>query len=145
MLNNSLNDTIAAISTPVGDAGIGIVRLSGGDALKISGRIFVSKDGKKPSEYKAYTVHYGWIMETPGAKVRQAQNGIIDEVLLTIMRAPRSYTKEDIVEINCHGGIVALRKVLDLVLEEGARLAEPGEFTRRAFLNGRIDLAQAEA
>lgn len=136
MINHDLNDTIAAISTPVGEGGIGIVRLSGKGALKIADKIFFSKDGKEPSDYKTYTTHYGWVRQN--AKV-------IDEVLLTVMRAPKSYTKEDIVEINCHGGIVALRRVLDLALESGCRLAEPGEFTKRAFLNGRIDLAQAEA
>jgi len=136
MLKTSLNDTIAAISTPIGQGGIGIVRLSGKDAINISGRIFVSKDKEKPSQFKTYTMHYGRIME--GAQV-------IDEVILTLMRSPKSYTREDVVEINCHGGLVALRKVLDLVVAGGARIAEPGEFTRRAFLNGRIDLAQAEA
>jgi tRNA modification GTPase len=146
MLKADLNDTIAAIGTPVGESGIGIVRISGKDALKIADKIFVSKDNKKPSSFKTYTTHYGWVVEntehrTPNTEHRE----VIDEVILTIMRAPRSYTKEDIVEINCHGGIVAMRRVLDLVLESGARLAEPGEFTKRAFLNGRIDLAQAEA
>ena len=136
MLKANLTDTIAAIGTPVGEAGIGIVRISGQGALKIADKIFVSKGGKKPSSFKTYTTHYGW--------VREGKN-IIDEVILTVMRAPKSFTKEDVVEINCHGGIVALRRVLGLVLESGARLADPGEFTKRAFLNGRIDLAQAEA
>ncbi|MFH0763163.1 MAG: tRNA uridine-5-carboxymethylaminomethyl(34) synthesis GTPase MnmE [Candidatus Omnitrophota bacterium] len=133
------NDTIAAIATSIGEAGIGIVRLSGRDALKIADKVFVSKDGKKPSSFKTYTLHYGRIVDC------RAQGGIIDEVILSIMRAPRSYTKEDTAEINCHGGFVATRAVLDLVLEEGARLAEPGEFTKRAFLNGRLSLDQAEA
>ncbi|MBI5145200.1 MAG: tRNA uridine-5-carboxymethylaminomethyl(34) synthesis GTPase MnmE, partial [Candidatus Omnitrophica bacterium] len=115
----------------------GIVRLSGKQALEIADKVFFSKDGKRLSAFKTYTTHYGWIVERP--------KEFIDEVILTVMRAPKSYTKEDIVEINCHGGIVALRRVLDLVLEKGARLAEPGEFTKRAFLNGRLDLAQAEA
>lgn len=136
MLNLNLTDTIAAIATPIGDGGIGIVRLSGKDALAIADKIFISKDKKKSSEFKTYTTHYGVVADK--AK-------IIDEVILTVMRSPRSYTKEDIIEINCHGGIVALRAVLDLVLANGARLAESGEFTRRAFLNGRIDLSQAEA
>ena len=136
MLKTSLDDTIAAISTPIGQGGIGIVRLSGKDAINIAGKFFVSQDKKKPSQFKTYTTHYGRIME--GDKV-------IDEVILTLMRSPKSYTKEDVVEINCHGGLVALRKVLDLVISGGARLADPGEFTKRAFLNGRIDLAQAEA
>jgi tRNA modification GTPase len=137
MENYNLSDTITAIATPVGESGIGIVRISGKDALKIADRIFVSKNGKKPSRFRTYTVHYGHIIDN--------RTKIIDEVILTVMRAPRSYTKEDIVEINCHSGILALRGVLDLVLENGARLAQPGEFTKRAFLNGRIDLAQAEA
>ncbi len=136
MRNINLTDTIAAIATGLGEAGIGIVRLSGKDALAMADKIFVSKDNKKPSSFKTYTTHYGWVSDN---------SKVIDEVILTVMRAPRSYTKEDIVEINCHGGIVALRAVLDLVLASGARLAEPGEFTKRAFLNGRIDLAQAEA
>lgn len=136
MAKYDINDTIVAIATPVGESGIGIVRISGKDALSVTDKIFVSKDGKKPSAFKTYTTHYGWITD---------KSNIIDEVILTVMRAPRSYTKEDIVEINCHGGIVALRRVLDLVLENSCRLAQPGEFTKRAFLNGRIDLAQAEA
>jgi len=139
MLKYSLSDTIAAIATSIGESGIGIVRISGKNALAIAGKVFVSKDGKKPSDFKTYTTHYGWIVDP--FKPKQ----IIDEVILTLMRKPRSYTKEDIVEINCHGGIVALRRVLGLVSENGCRLAEPGEFTKRAFLNGRIDLAQAEA
>ncbi|MDD5044933.1 MAG: tRNA uridine-5-carboxymethylaminomethyl(34) synthesis GTPase MnmE [Candidatus Omnitrophica bacterium] len=130
-------DTIAAISTAQGQAGIGIVRLSGDHALEIAGRIFQGKDGSAPQQMESYSLRYGWVKNKAGA--------VVDEVLLSVMRAPRSYTKEDIVEINCHGGIIPLRKILDLVLENGARMAEPGEFTRRAFLNGRIDLAQAEA
>lgn len=135
-------DTIVAISTPLGEGGIGIVRLSGPDALALAGRIFYpcghkqGKNGRKPSRMPTHSLHYGHII---------AKGTLIDEVLLTVMRAPRTYTREDIVEINCHGGIVPLREVLALALREGARLAEPGEFTRRAFLNGRIDLAQAEA
>jgi len=136
MIKYNINDTITAIATPVGESGIGIVRISGKDALKVVDKIFIAKDKNKPSTFKAYTTHYGWIVDNAE---------IIDEVILTVMRAPKSYTKEDIAEINCHGGIVALRRVLDLVLKNGARLAEPGEFTKRAFLNGRIDLAQAEA
>jgi tRNA modification GTPase len=136
MIRYNINDTIAAIATPIGESGIGIVRLSGREALKIADKIFISKDSQKPSNFKTYTTHYGLVVEN---------SKIIDEVILTVMRAPKSYTREDIVEINCHGGIVALRRVLDLVLENGCRLAEPGEFTQRAFLNGRIDLAQAEA
>ena len=111
------------------------MRLSGKSALRVADKIFISKDKTKPSKFKTYTTHYGHVRS----------DEVIDEVILTVMRAPKSYTKEDVVEINCHGGIVCLRKVLDLVLTLGARLAEPGEFTKRAFLNGRIDLAQAEA
>ena len=129
-------DTIASIATPIGESGIGIVRISGKDALEIADEVFVSKDGFKPSDFKTYTVHYGWIIK---------DKEIIDEVILTVMRQPKSYTKEDVVEINCHGGIIAMRRVLDLVLAGGCRLSEPGEFTRRAFLNGRLDLTQAEA
>jgi len=133
---HDIGDTIAAISTPVGEGGIGIVRISGKDALEIADKIFFARDSLKPSSFRTYTTHYGLIKD---------KDEIIDEVILTVMRAPGSYTREDIVEINCHGGIVALRDVLDLVLEKGCRLADPGEFTKRAFLNGRIDLAQAEA
>jgi len=141
-----LTDTIAAISTPPGESGIGIVRISGKDALSIADKIFVSKDAKRPSAFKTYTTHYGWITanRTPDTNDPRPNN-VIDEVILTVMRSPKSYTKEDVVEINCHGGAIALRRVLDLVLEQGCRLAEPGEFTKRAFLNGRIDLVQAEA
>ena len=146
---NYYKDTIAAIATAIGQAGIGIVRISGPDGLLIANKIFVSKDSRKPSSFKTYTTHYGWIVESAKRKAQSAKlkkpQDFIDEVILTVMRAPRSYTKEDVVEINCHGGIVALRRVLDLVLVNGARLAQPGEFTKRAFLNGRIDLAQAEA
>jgi len=137
MRNLDLSDTIAAIASSTGESGIGIVRISGKDALRAADRIFLSKDNRKASDFKTYTVHYGWIVS--------GQREIIDEVILTVMRAPKSYTKEDVVEINCHGGVLALRRVLDLVLGCGVRLAEPGEFTKRAFLNGRIDLAQAEA
>ena len=152
MLKNTLDDTIAAISTPIGQGGIGIIRLSGKDALAVADKVFMAKAGKRPSSYKTYTVHYGWIVNSPQKKKNQLSTidyqlstKIIDEVLLTVMRAPRSYTKEDIVEISCHSGIVVLREILDLVLGKGARLAEAGEFTKRAFLNGRIDLSKAEA
>jgi len=139
-----LDDTIVAISTPIGEGGIGIVRLSGKDALKIADRIFLPKNGKKPSDFKTYTVHYGHIVER--SQRPEAKGGkIVDEVILTLMRRPKSYTKEDVVEINCHSGIAPLKKILDLVLVNNARLAEPGEFTKRAFLNGRIDMLQAES
>ncbi|HEX68270.1 MAG TPA: tRNA uridine-5-carboxymethylaminomethyl(34) synthesis GTPase MnmE [bacterium] len=130
----SLEDTIAAISTPLGEGGIGIVRISGPKSLEIADRLFRGKI--KPSQAPTYTTHYGKIVH---------KGEVIDEVILTVMRAPKSYTREDVVEINCHGGIFPLRKTLEAVLEEGARLAKPGEFTLRAFLNGRIDLTQAEA
>jgi tRNA modification GTPase len=142
-------DTIVAVSTPVGESGIGIVRLSGPEALGIADRIFVPKDGKIPSECGAYTVHYGHVMESRGVlesgSLGVRDSKIIDEALLTVMKAPKSYTREDIVEINCHGGIQAVKEVLELTVKMGARIAEPGEFTKRAFLNGRIDLTQAEA
>ena len=155
-----VDDTIAAISTPIGEGGIGIVRLSGKDSLKIADSIFASKSGGKPSSFRTYTVHYGYIREEGGmgrsvsGRIHAGRRGlrtecpnpqIIDEVILSIMKAPRSYTKEDVVEINCHSGIVPLRKILNLVLKKGARLAGPGEFTKRAFLNGRIDILQAES
>ncbi|MBL7072222.1 MAG: tRNA uridine-5-carboxymethylaminomethyl(34) synthesis GTPase MnmE [Candidatus Omnitrophica bacterium] len=132
------NDTIAAISTPEGAGGISIVRLSGKDALKIADRVFSSSGGKAPSTYKSHTVRHGYV-NAPDTKEA------IDEVILTVMLSPKTYTREDIVEINCHGGMVFSKKVLEVCLVEGARLAAPGEFTRRAFLNGRIDLSQAEA
>jgi tRNA modification GTPase len=136
MARHDLNDTIAGIATAVGDSGIGIVRISGSNALSVADKVFLSKNKKNPSDFKTYTTHYGWV--TRG-------KDIIDEVILTVMRAPHSYTREDVVEINCHGGIISLRDILDLVLENGCRMALPGEFTKRAFLNGRIDLSQAEA
>jgi tRNA modification GTPase len=136
---NHPGDTIAAISTPVGQGGIGIVRMSGPEALAIAGRVFSPDDKtKRLSGARSFSVTYGHV-------VHPASRKEIDEVLVTVMRAPRSYTREDVVEMNCHGGMVAVRRVLDLLLAEGACLAEPGEFTKRAFLNGRISLAQAEA
>ncbi len=131
------NDTIAAISTPLGEGGIGIVRLSGPDAFNIVERIFSCSQKNKPGYPKPRYLYYGHIKEFQG--------NIIDEVLVSYMPAPNTYTKENIVEINCHSGIFALRSIQHLVLEAGARTAEPGEFTKRAFLNGRIDLSQAEA
>lgn len=147
MLKGNVNDTIAAIATGIGECGIGIVRISGKDAVAISENIFLSKERKPISGFKTHTVHYGFIINGSPVAGRRSpdEKNIIDEVLLTVMRAPKTYTREDVVEISCHGGIVAMRSVLDLVLQNGARLAEPGEFTKRAFLNGRIDLTQAEA
>lgn len=136
MWEDSLQDTIAAISTALGEGGIGIVRLSGPESLRIASKIFVGLDKKKPEQFKSYSLHYGKIVD---------QHKIIDEVLLTVMRGPKSYTRQDVVEINCHGGLLSLRKILELALKHGCRLAAPGEFTKRAFLNGRLDLAQAEA
>lgn len=131
------DDTIAAISTPLGYSGIGIVRLSGNDSIGITDKIFVSPKKKILKQMPSHRIVYGYIINS--------KEEIIEEVLVSVMRAPYTYTREDIVEINCHGGLVSLRRILELVLKNGARLAEPGEFTKRAFLNGRIDLAQAEA
>ncbi|HDH53816.1 MAG TPA: tRNA uridine-5-carboxymethylaminomethyl(34) synthesis GTPase MnmE, partial [Nitrospirae bacterium] len=133
-----IDDTIAAISTPAGHGGIGIVRLSGRDSVKIADRIFRSPKKKKVKETSSQRILYGHI-------INPSTGEIIDEALISVMKAPKTYTKEDIVEINCHGGAVSLRRILELVLSKGARPARPGEFTQRAFLNGRIDLAQAEA
>lgn len=134
----SSEDTITAISTATGQGGIGIIRLSGKRALNIADQLFVPKNGSKPSSLKSSTVYYGNV-------INKKTNEVIDEALLTIMRAPKSYTKEDVVEVSCHGGTTSLRSILTLTTTLGARLAEPGEFTKRAFLNGRIDLTQAEA
>ena len=131
-------DTIAAIATPVGQGGIGIVRLSGPGSLNIADRIFRPKKGVIPSCARQSSLLYGHILSP-------SDNTVIDEVLLSVMRSPLSYTKEDVIEINCHGGMIGVKRVLETVLAEGARLADPGEFTRRAFLNGRINLTQAEA
>ncbi|WP_078593331.1 tRNA uridine-5-carboxymethylaminomethyl(34) synthesis GTPase MnmE [Evansella clarkii] len=128
-------DTIAAISTPMGEGAIAIVRLSGKDAVEIAGRLYKGKI--RLEEAATHTINYGHISDP-------ATGEVVEEVMVSILRAPRTFTKEDIIEINCHGGIVSVNKVLQLVLKEGARLAEPGEFTKRAFLNGRIDLSQAE-
>ncbi|HNQ50053.1 MAG TPA: tRNA uridine-5-carboxymethylaminomethyl(34) synthesis GTPase MnmE [Candidatus Omnitrophota bacterium] len=139
------DDTIAAIATAAGEAGIGIVRMSGARAIEIADAVFRSRDRVRLAAQATHTIRYGWIVG-PGAGPDACRNrSVIDEVLVTVMRGPRTFTREDVVEINCHGGIVALRRVLELVCDAGARIAEPGEFTRRAFLNGRIDLSQAEA
>ncbi len=131
-------DTIAAISTPTGYSGIGIVRLSGIDAIKISDKVFSSPKNMRLCNTPSHRIIYGHIFNP-------SDKEILDEVLVSIMKSPNTYTREDIVEINCHGGPVSLKRVLELLLDTGARLAEPGEFTKRAFLNGRIDLAQSEA
>lgn len=130
-------DTIAAISTAVSNSGIGIIRISGADAVGVADRIYRSKGGKKRlADQPTHTIHYGYIVD---------QEETVDEVLVMLMRGPKSFTAEDTVEINCHGGVYAMKRVLDTVLKNGARPAEPGEFTKRAFLNGRIDLSQAES
>ena len=131
-----MEDSIAAISTPIGEGGIAIIRISGPQALAIADAIFVSPAGR-PSHSPSHTIHWG--------RVTGPDQSPLDEVLLTVMRGPRSYTTEDLVEINCHGGVHIARSILAHCLGHGARLAEPGEFTKRAFLNGRIDLTQAEA
>ncbi len=132
-----ITDTIAAIATAVSNSGIGIIRISGEEAFTVADRIFHPKKGtKKVSEMESHTIHYGYI--TDGEEW-------IDEVLLLIMRAPMTYTREDVVEIDCHGGVLVMKRLLETVLKYGARPAEPGEFTKRAFLNGRIDLSQAES
>ena len=130
-------DTIAAISTAPGEGAIGIVRISGDLAISIANSIYQCGT-KQLEEQKTHTIHYGHIVDPKSGEV-------YDEVMVSVLRAPKTFTREDIVEINCHGGIVAINRVLQLVLQMGARLAEPGEFTKRAFLNGRIDLSQAEA
>ena len=129
-------DTIAAISTGMTSSGIGIVRISGPDAVEIADKIYDSRNGKKLADMPTHTIHYGYIRDG---------EEFLDEVLVMLMRGPRSFTSEDTVEINCHGGVYAMNRILELVTRKGARLAEPGEFTKRAFLNGRIDLSQAEA
>lgn len=132
----NFEDTIAAISTAMAPSGIGIVRISGKNAFAIADRVYSGKKGKRLSDQKQYTIHYGHISDN-GKK--------IDEVLVLVMREPHSYTGENTVEIDCHGGVLATRRVLEAVIHAGARPAEPGEFTKRAFLNGRMDLSQAEA
>ncbi len=130
-------DTIAAIATAVSDSGIGIIRISGSDALLVADKVYRSpKNQKKLSQAVSHTIHYGYIYD---------EDELIDEVMVAVMRSPHSYTTEDTVEINCHGGILVMNRILETVLHYGARLAQPGEFTKRAFLNGRIDLSKAEA
>ena len=133
-----LDDTIAAIATPLGEGGLAVIRLSGPQALAVAERTFqpAGRSASKPSASATHTIHYGHVV---------IDGRVVDEALLSVMRAPRTFTREDVVEISCHGGILAARSVLEAVLTSGARLAHPGEFTQRAFLNGRLDLAQAEA
>ena len=132
-----MKTTIAAISTALSASGIGIVRISGPESMEVIERIYRSKGGKKKiKEVASHTIHYGYIYD---------QDQLIDEVLVMIMKAPKTFTGEDTVEINCHGGVFAMKRVLETVLKNGARIADSGEFTKRAFLNGRLDLSQAEA
>lgn len=132
-----METTIAAISTAMSTSGIGIVRMSGAGSMDVISRIYRSKNGKKNiKKVNSHTIHYGYIYD---------KDEVVDEVLVMVMKAPRTYTGEDIVEIDCHGGVCAMKRVLETVLKNGARIAEPGEFTKRAFLNGRLDLSQAEA
>ena len=128
-----MNDTIAALATALGVGAISIIRVSGEEAISIVNSIFKGKDLTKVEDH---TINYGFIVD---------KDKKIDEVLVSVMKAPKTFTKEDVVEINCHGGIIASNKILELLLTSGARLAEPGEFTKRAFLNGRIDLIEAES
>ena len=130
-------DTIAAIATAVSDSGIGIIRISGDDAIEVADRVYRSKNNKKRlTKVESHTIHYGFIYD---------EDELIDEVMVVVMKAPNTYTRENVVEIDCHGGILVMNKILDTILKNGCRLAEPGEFTKRAFLNGRIDLSRAEA
>lgn len=131
-------DTIAAISTPMGEGAIAIVRLSGTEAISIANHVFRSPREKSLHEQPTHTIHYGHLIDPKTEE-------IVEEVMLSLMKGPKTFTREDVIEINCHGGLVTVNRVLQLVLQYGARLAEPGEFTKRAFLNGRIDLSQAEA
>ena len=130
------NSTIAAISTAMSNSGIGIVRMSGPEAFQIADRVYKGKKEKKLCEQQSHTIHYGYMVDG---------DQVIDEVLVMLMRGPHSYTGEDTVEINCHGGVYVVKRILELLIKNGARPAEPGEYTKRAFLNGRLDLSQAEA
>lgn len=157
-----ITDTIAAISTALSDSGIGIIRVSGSEALSSVNRIFVNaKYERKLLGYKTHTIHYGYIVDydyickyddlhanidfSEGKLLEDVRNHILDEVMVSVMKGPHSFTKEDVVEINCHGGVMMVKKILENVIKTGVRVAEPGEFTKRAFLNGRIDLSEAEA
>ncbi|EOR25742.1 tRNA modification GTPase TrmE [Niallia nealsonii AAU1] len=131
-------DTIAAISTPMGEGAIAIVRMSGPESIKIADKLFKSIGNKKLSEVASHTIHYGHIIDP-------TTDEVVEEVMVSLMRGPKTFTKEDVIEINCHGGLASVNRLLQLTTSYGARIAEPGEFTKRAFLNGRIDLSQAEA
>ncbi|MDO4304946.1 MAG: tRNA uridine-5-carboxymethylaminomethyl(34) synthesis GTPase MnmE, partial [Bacillota bacterium] len=131
-------DTIAAIATALSNSGIGIIRISGEDAVFITDKMIVNKNNKSfINKMKSHTIHYGFVVDE--------KREVVDEVMVSLMKKPNSFTTEDIVEINCHGGVLVMKRILELVIKNGARLAEPGEFTKRAFLNGRIDLSEAEA
>ena len=131
-------DTICAIATPIGEGGISIIRISGNNALDMASSIFRPKNKQDIKNMKTYTMRYGNV-------INAENNEIVDDVILSYMKGPYSYTGENVVEINCHGGVVATNRVLNEIVKSGARLAEPGEFTKRAFLNGKLDLSQAEA
>lgn len=131
-------DTIAAISTPMGEGAIAIVRISGDEAVQIADRLFRAPSEKRLAEAPSHTIHYGHLVDPSTGET-------VEEIMVSLMKAPKTFTREDVVELNCHGGLVSVNRVLRLVLQFGARLAEPGEFTKRAFLNGRIDLSQSEA
>ncbi len=131
------NETIVALATKAGNSAINIIKLSGDKSIEIADGIFKAENKKKIKNINTYNIIYG--------KVYDEKNEIIDEAIVSVMKSPKSYTREDVVEINCHGGIAAVNKIIDIIIKKGARLAEPGEFTKRAFLNGRIDLSQAEA
>ena len=135
-MDTRYSETIAAISTAVSSSGIGIVRMTGEDAFEIADQVYIGKKHKKLINQKSHTIHYGYIED---------EGKTIDEVLVMLMKGPHSYTGEDTVEINCHGGVYVVKKILETLIKYGARPAEPGEFTKRAYLNGRMDLSQAEA
>ena len=140
-------DTIAAIATALSDSGIGIIRISGPKAIEIADKVYMSKGGKKHlKDVDSHTIHYGFIVDkNRDESAENDKKSILDEVMVSVMKAPKSYTAEDTVEINCHGGVLMMRRILETVLRAGARMAEPGEFSKRAFLNGRMDLSEAEA
>ena len=139
-------DTIAAVATGMTDSGIGIIRISGKAAVDIGSRLYYTASGKRILKTAdSHTFHYGFIVDKVLKDSDDWKNHIVDEVMVVVMKAPRSYTGEDTVEIQCHGGVLVMQKILSSVIEAGARLAEPGEFTKRAFLNGKMDLSRAEA
>ena len=139
-------DTIAAIASGITSSGVGVIRISGPDAFKVADRIFFPFQGEKDVlNFKPYTMHYGYICDGKNDADDGSKEKIIDEVVLLVFKGPKSFTGEDVIEIDCHGGIFVMNKILNIVLKNGARLADPGEFSKRAFLNGRLDLSQAES